>query len=253
MRPMRSVLITRPRAQAGPFAAALTAAGFRVVCFPVIEIRPAEDTTALDTALASLASYDWIVFTSVNGVEVLWDRMNALSIGPMPSDLRIAAIGPQTAQALRKRGVEPHFVPDRFVAESIMPGMGDLRGRRVLLPRADIAREALPRLIEAAGGRAEEIAVYRTLPAAPDAAGLEALMGGIDIITFTSPSTVRNFVLLVRAAGLDPLRLPGAPQVACIGPITAAAAVEQGFDVGLIADEFTTDGLTKALVGERQV
>lgn len=250
---MKTVLITRPRHQAMSFATALAEAGFLPISFPVIEIRPVEDTTSLDGALRDLASYDWVVFTSVNGVEAFWGRKETLGIGGLPRDLRVAAIGPLTARALGQRGVQADFVPEAYVAESIPPGMGDLQGRRVLLPRADIARKALAVAIEAAGGHAHEIAVYRTLPARPDLEGLIALQRGVDIITFTSPSTVRNFVALVNGAGLDPRRLPGVPLIACIGPITASAAGQEGLDVGLIAEEFTTAGLAKALVRERQV
>ncbi len=250
---MKSVLITRPRRQAKAFAAMLAEAGFRPICFPVIEIRPVEDTASLDGALRDLASYDWLVFTSVNGVEALWDRKEALGNGGLPSDLRVAAIGPLTAKALDERGVRADFVPDAYVAESIPPGMGDLQGCRVLLPRADIARKALAAGIEAAGGHAREIAVYQTLPVKPDPEGLMALQRGVDIITFTSSSTVRNFVALVKGIGLDPLRLPGLPLIACIGPITASAAGDERLEVGLIAEEFTTSGLAKALVRERQV
>lgn len=250
---MKSVLITRPRRQAKAFAAMLAGAGFRPICFPVIEIRPVEDTASLDGALRDLASYDWVVFTSVNGVEAFWQRKEALGNDGLPRDLRVAAIGPLTAKALDERGVRADFVPAAYVAESIPPGMGDLQGCRVLLPRADIARKALAAAIEAAGGHAHEIAVYQTLPAQPDLEGLSALRRGVDIITFTSPSTVRNFVALVRGTGLDPLGLPGSPFFACIGPITASAAGDEGLEVGLIAEEFTTSGLAKALVRERQV
>ncbi len=250
---MKSVLITRPRRQAKAFAAMLAEAGFRPICFPVIEIRPVEDTAGLDGALRDLASYDWVVFTSANGVDAFWGRMQALGIGGLPGDLRVAAIGPLTAKALDERGVRADFVPDAYVAESIPPGMGNLQGCRVLLPRADIARKALAAAIEAAGGHAHEIAVYQTLPVEPDPEGLMALQRGVDIITFTSPSTVRNFVALVKGIGLDPLRLPGLPLIACIGPITASAASDEKLEVGLIAEEFTTSGLAKALVRERQV
>lgn len=244
---MKHILITRPRSQADAFAAGLSNAGFEPVFFPVIEIRPAEDTAAIDHALKKLACYDWIVFTSVNGVEVFWARMEALSIMGFPQEVRVAAIGPKTAEALKIRGVSPDFVPEEYVAEAILPGLGELKGRWVLLPRAEIARKALPEAIINAGGVAQEIAVYQTLPAHPDPLGLKALRTGVDIITFTSPSTVLNFMGIARNAGLDPLNLPGHPLFACIGPITASVARQEGLAVDMVADKYTTEGLVEIL------
>ena len=150
---MKRILITRPRAQADDFAENLRAAGFEPIFFPVIEIQPIENNVALDRALMKLECYDWLVFTSVNAVEVVFRQLHASS---MP---QIAAIGPKTAEALKARGITPDFVPEEYVAESILPGLGDLRGKWVLLPRAEIARKALPEAIFAAGGIPHEIAV----------------------------------------------------------------------------------------------
>ncbi len=239
---MTRILVTRPQQQANGLLDGLRVAGFEPVCFPVIEIRAMEDNSALDAALNDLAGYDWVVFTSVNGVEVVFGRLSPAAKLP-----RVAAIGPKTAEALRLRDVSPEFMPEEYVAEAIMPGLGDVRGKRVLLPRAEIARKALPEAIRAAGGTADEIAVYRTLPAQPDPKGLAALKDGVDWITFTSPSTVENFVELVRGQGLDPLELPRSPRVACIGPITERAARVAGFDVALVARDYTAEGLIEAL------
>lgn len=244
------VLITRPRSQADLFANALAEAGFEPVFFPVIEIRPFEENLALDRAISKLSCYDWIVFTSINGVEIFFGRLPSSSPfrnGVGGKRIRVAAIGPKTAQAILDRGITPDFVPEEYVAEAIMPGLGDLIGRWVLLPRAEIARKALPDAILKAGGVAHEIAVYQTLPAKPDHEGLAALKAGVDTVTFTSPSTVENFVEIVRQAGLDPLRLPGNPKIACIGPITYKAAGEAGFTGRVIAEEYTTDGIVKLL------
>lgn len=244
------VLITRPRSQADLFAKALLEAGFEPVFFPVIEIRPFEENVALDRAVGKLSCYDWIVFTSVNGVEIFFKRYALTQFHKQREQagmLRVAAIGPKTARALVSYGVQPDFVPEEFVAEAILPGLGDLRGRWVLLPRAEIARKALPEAIVAAGGVAHEIAVYRTIPADPDPGGLLALREGVDVVTFTSPSTVENFVEIVNRAGLDALRLPGNPQIACIGPITQKAAEETGYTNVLTADEYTTEGLVNLL------
>ena len=260
------VLITRPRNQADSFAEALTDAGFEPVFFPVIEIRPFEENVALDRAIEKLHCYDWIVFTSVNGVDAFFERLPS-PLSPLPLApcgdasqergaeggvrVKTAAIGPKTAAALTARGVTPDFVPEEYVAEAILPGLGDLRGRWVLLPRAEIARKVLPEAILAAGGVAHEIAVYQTVTAEPDKDGLAALKSGVDAVTFTSPSTVDNFVEIVRRAGLNPLSLPGSPKFACIGPITQKAAEEAGFTDVLVAEEYTAEGLVKAISGFR--
>jgi len=235
------VLITRPRAQADEFADKLHSAGFEPIFFPVIEIRPIENNVALERTFQKLDSYAWVVFTSVNAVDLTVWAKHASSLP------KIAAIGPKTAEALRKRGIEPDFIPEEFVAEAILPGLGDLRGKWVLLPRAEIARKALPEAIVNAGGTAHEIAVYKTLPAEPDPVGLAALHSGVDIVTLTSPSTVQNLFAIAKQNGLDPLNLPNNPLFACIGPITEQAARDEGITNLIVAEEYTTDGLIKAL------
>jgi uroporphyrinogen-III synthase len=243
---MKRILITRPRTQAAGFAEKLRLAGFEPIFFPVIEIQPIENNVALDRALAKLECYDWVVFTSVNAVEVVFDGHSPLLSGRKES-VKFAAIGPKTAEALQARGITPDFVPDEYVAESILPGLGDLRGKWVLLPRAEIARKALPEAICEAGGIPHEIAVYQTLPVRADPEGLSALKTGVDVVTLTSPSTVRNFAAITREAGLDPLSLPGDPLFACIGPITEQAAREEGFINLVTASEYTTEGLTEVI------
>ncbi len=253
---MMKVIITRPRSQADSFAQALTEAGFEPVFFPVIEILPLEENVALERAIEKLSCYDWVIFTSVNGVKVFFETMSHVT-GNIENKARFgavktAAIGPKTAKALQQQGIEPDFVPDEYVAEAILPGLGDLRGRWVLLPRAEAARKALPEAILAVGGIAHEIAIYQTIPAIPDTAGLEALKSGVGAVTFTSPSTVENFVQLVRQAGLDPLHLAGNPKIACIGPITQKAAINLGFTDTIIGKDYTTEGLIRLLRHETQ-
>jgi uroporphyrinogen III methyltransferase / synthase len=238
---MKRILITRPRAQADDFAAKLRTAGFEPIFFPVIEIQPIENNVALERALSKLECYDWLVFTSVNAVEVVFRHLQDLALP------QVAAIGPKTAEALQVHGITPDFVPDEYVAESILPGLGDLRGKWILLPRAEIARKALPEAICVAGGIPHEIAVYKTLPAQPSPGGLAALKSGVDIVTLTSPSTVQNFMAIARQNGLDPLSLPGNPLFACIGPITEQAAREEGLVPLVIAKEYTTEGLIQVI------
>jgi uroporphyrinogen-III synthase len=239
---MKRILVTRPRAQADPFMDGLRVADFEPIYFPVIEIRPIENNPELDQTLRDLARYEWIVFTSRNGVEVFFDRLNEISSLP-----HVAAIGAKTAEALHARGVTVDFVPEEYVAEAILPGLGDLHGKRILFPRAEIARKTLPEAIVRAGGIAHEIAVYKTLPAHPDPEGLAALKSGVDVITFTSASTVQNFVAIARQNGLDPLNLPNNPLFACIGPITEQAAREEGLSNLVTAKEYTTEGLIQII------
>ena len=243
------VLIPRPRAQADDFAEKLRVAGFEPIFFPVIEIQPIEDNIALDRVLEKLDCYEWVVFTSVNAVEVVFGKLSPSlqGRGARGEGVRFAAIGPKTAEALQARGVTPDFVPEEYVAEAILPGLGDLCGKWVLLPRTEIARKALPEAIANAGGVAHEIAVYQTLPAQPDPEGLDALKSGVDVVTLTSPSTVQNFIAISRRNGLDPLNLPNNPLFACIGPITEQAAKEEGLVNLVVAKEYTTEGLMEVI------
>lgn len=240
------VLITRPRAQADDFADKLQSAGFEPIFFPVIEIQPIGNNVALERALEKLNCYEWVVFTSVNAVDVVFDEYSVFFLKEN-AGVRFAAIGPKTAEALRKYSIEPDFVPEEYVAEAILPGLGDLRGKWVLLPRAEIARQVMPEAIATSGGVAHEIIVYQTLPAQVDEDGLSALKSGVDIITLTSASTVENFFAIARQNGLDPLNLPNNPLFACIGPITEQAAKEEGLVKLVVAKEYTTEGLLEVI------
>jgi uroporphyrinogen III methyltransferase / synthase len=242
----KRVLVTRPRAQAAHWIDRLVELGAVPLVFPTIEIGGPEDSALLDQAITRLSSYRWVIFTSVNGVSAFWQRLSALGKGPELFDgVQVAAIGPATARALQERGVQPAFVPDEYVAEAILPGLGEVRGQRILLPRADIARKALLDELENQGAFPEEIAVYRTLPGHPDPQALRELEKGVDIATFTSSSTVRNFFALLGEQAGD--RLRGAI-IACIGPITAATAREYGLAVDIVAETYTIDGLVEALL-----
>ncbi len=242
----KRVLVTRPRAQAAALIETLTGLGAVPIVFPTIEISGPEDTTRLDRAIADLPSYAWVIFTSVNGVSAFWQRLKALEKDSQVfQGAQVAAIGPATAQALREHGVQPDFVPDEYVAEAILPGLGDIAGQRILLPRADIARKALFQALEKHGALPEEIAAYHTTPAQPDPQALRALEQGVDIATFTSASTVRNFFELLGSRAAETLH--GAV-IACIGPVTADEARKQGLAVHVMAEVYTVDGLVDALL-----
>ncbi len=243
------VLITRPRTQADDFADKLRAAGFEPIFFPVIEIQPIENNIELEKAIRNIEKYAWVVFTSVNAVNVVFDkaRFTIERTENTEKKEKISAIGPKTADALRKRGLEPDFIPDEYIGEAILPGLSDVKGKWILLPRAEIARKELPEAISKAGGIVHEIIVYRTLPAEIDLNGLNALKSGVDIITFTSASTVENFVAIAKQNGLDPLNLPNNPLFACIGPVTEQAARNAGFQNIVVAKDYTTEGLIEVI------
>ncbi len=238
----KRILVTRPRAQAAELCDKLAAQGAMSIVFPTIEIAPLADYTALDRAIRQLAQYQWLIFTSVNGVKAFWDRLDVVGAGLSPTQ-RVAAIGPATASALQRHDVNVTLIPDEYVAEAIIESIGGVQGQRILLPRADIAREALAVELQKRGAIVDEITAYRTLPAQPDPNGLIELRRGIDAIAFTSSSTVRNFVALV---GRD--SIPSQAIIACIGPITANTARELGLRVDVQATDYTMDGLVAALV-----
>ncbi len=242
----RRIVVTRAREQAHELSAPLAKLGATTIELPTIRIAQLADTRELDNAIGRLHEFDWAIFTSVNGVRYFWDRLAAIKRGASVFEgIQIAAIGSATAAALRERGIHPDYVPDEFVAERVAEGLGDVRGQRILLPRAEIAREALPEMLATVGAQVAEIATYRTLPGQPDAAAQSALERGVDAITFTSSSTVRNFMPLANglAAALSSDVL-----VACIGPITARAAEECGLRVTVVAQEYTIPGLVEAVV-----
>lgn len=262
---MSKVLITRPRQQAKVFADALSAAGFEPIFFPVIQIRPMDDLSPLEEAMPHLDTYDWVIFTSANAVDVFFDRFpsplgtrarkgrGAKGEGRGTDKPKIAAIGPKTEASLKARGVTVDFVPEEYVDEAILSGLGDIEGKWILLPRAEIAREILPQQISAAGGIVHEIAIYQTLPDQPDEEGLAALRSGVDVVTFTSPSTVENFLVLTKQAGIDPFNLKGNPLFACIGPITKKAAEKEGLTVALMPENYTVEGLVESIINLKPI
>ena len=231
------VLITRPRAQADNFADQLREAGFEPILFPVIEIRLVEENPEIENAIKNIGKYAWVIFTSVNAVDVIarseatkqsFGAGRLLRFARNDVSPKIAAVGRKTADALRKHGIEPDFIPDEFRGEAILSGLGDVNGKWILLPRAEIARKELPEAIVKAGGIAHEITVYKTLPAEIDRAGLLALKNGVDVITFTSPSTVENFAEIILQKNIS---LNNHPLIACIGTVTEKAAREAGFEI----------------------
>ncbi|NOZ26715.1 MAG: uroporphyrinogen-III synthase [Chloroflexi bacterium] len=246
----RRVVVTRAAHQAGELSAKLRALGAEPIEYPVIAIAPPEDLEQLDRAVSRAAhgAYDWIVLTSANGVTAVAGRLAALGLaGTDFGGARIAAIGPATAEAVRSiLGCRVAVVPPAYVAEVLAEALGDVRGQRILLARADIARPALPQALREAGAQVDEVAAYRTVIAreGPDVRAMLA-RGQIDVVTFTSSSTVRNFVARV---GRDALPYLSDVVIACIGPITASTARELGLSPAIVAQVYTVDGLLESLV-----
>lgn len=252
----KRIAITRAEEQAAGLVERLRELGAEPLLCPSIAIAPPADYAPLDAAIGRLDEYDWLIVTSANGVHALLDRMGALGRGAASlAHLAIGAIGPATAEALADRGLRAGFMPSAYVAEAILAEIGDVAGRRVLLPRADIAREALAVGLRERGAHVDEIAAYRTVPGAGAAllAGLLREPGdhALDAITFTSSSTVRYLIDGMAQAGLvraDSVALLNELAVICIGPITAATARELGLRVDAVAREYTAEGLVAALV-----
>ncbi|HYT03983.1 MAG TPA: uroporphyrinogen-III synthase [Gemmatimonadales bacterium] len=245
----RRIAVTRARAQAAELQRRLEALGAEVVAAATIRIQPLPDLAPLRAALAQLSRYAWVVFTSQNTVEVVCEHLRQWGLaGRDLAQVNIAAIGPATAEALARYGVTPNVVPRTYVAEAVVAALGeraDLRGKRVLLPRAREARDALPDGLRGRGAVVDVIPVYETVRETGDGSALAAaiLAGRIDAVTFTSSSTVRHFVDIVgRAAATS-----GRFAAAVIGPVTAATARELGIAVAVEADEFTVPGLVDAL------
>jgi len=252
----KRVLITRPEGQSDEMARLLRDAGADPVELPTVRIVAPREPHLLEHAAAQLDAYTWVIFTSVNGVEALFARLDdaqrdARAFGAA----KIAAIGPATATALRARGIRADVVPAVYrgeaVAEAVLAhhsGGGDLRGKRVLLARAEVARDVLPEMLRNAGAEVDVVAAYRTEPApAEDFAHIRERLeaGSLDIATFTSSSTVKQ---LVDGLGTDAASLLSRVAIAAIGPITADTARGLGLQVAVEASEYTAPGLVAALV-----
>lgn len=248
----RHIAITRPPEQAPELAALLERAGARVTLLSSIAIAALEDTAALDEALRSMAAFDWIVLTSVNGVAAVSTRLAALGLDwAVRGQARVAVIGPATARALQAQGVTPDLIPDEYVAEGILEGLGAVAGTRILLLRADIARRSLAEGLRARGATVEEVTAYRTVERPVETNVLRALLEADrpDAITFTSSSTVRGLLKSLPTAGPHPHDALAGIALACIGPITAGTLREHGLEPAVVADEYTVPGLARSLAG----
>jgi uroporphyrinogen III methyltransferase / synthase len=224
--------------------------GAEVLILRARDLIPPESLAPLDAALDRLREFGWLVFTSQNAIEPFFARLAARGMGlPELRHLRLAAIGTSTAEGLRQRGRAPDLVPPRHVSESLAAALGPLAaGSRVLLPRAQVAREALPERLLAAGAvEVCAVAVYRAVPAASDSGPVRRALeeGKVDAVAFASAGTVRAVLDLLGAQGASWL---ARCKLVCIGPVTAAACSEAGL-VSILSDPSTNEGLVAALVG----
>lgn len=261
MKPLagKRFLITRARHQAQSLAAALEEKGAEVIAIPAIEIVPPDSYAPLDAALRNARKYQWLILTSVNGVEFLVERLKYLAGKTFSSaqetfnpsgPLSIAAMGPATARALEAHGLPVHLIPDKYVAESLVDALRDqVFGQNVLLVRAKVARDIVPVELERAGATVDVVEAYQTVVPASSCEELRNLFHGPGSLphaaTFTSSSTVTNFFRLLQEA-----HIPGWPAsmaAASIGPITTRTLLENGIEPAVEATEYTIPGLVAAL------
>jgi hydroxymethylbilane synthase len=241
----KRIVLTRPKEQAQQLADQLAQLGAQPLILPTIRIVPRTELQPLDQAITELDNYNWVILTSVNTVTIFGERWRALGYQRNGEGRwRVAAVGPATADALRTFGIEPTLVPAIYRAEEIVAGLGDVAGRRVLLPQGSAARPALVEQLTAQGAEVTVIPVYDTVPAELSEEALAELAQGVDAVLFTSGSTVRNFVNAVRPHPAAFAQVQKAALI-CIGPVTAEAVQVAGLPTPIIADEATTASLVQ--------
>ena len=269
--PLRGVrvLVGRARHQAGALSAELRKLGAQVLEIPFIEIRKPRSFRPLDSALKNLENYDWLILTSVNGVEAMWARLERLCLprsregqkftraansprrnaALAAGGIRIAAIGPATKKAIEQRGAKVDVVPKEYIAESVVRSLrAKVKGKRVLLVRAKVARDVIPRELRKAGAHVDVVEAYETVVPASSRARLRSAFNQEGkrphVVTFTSSSTVKNFAALLDRRKQTPV---AGTLTASIGPVTSATLRELGFPVDIAAKEFTIPGLVAAI------
>lgn len=247
----RCIVVTRARSQSGSLAQRIEELGGEVIEFPTIEIQPPETYAPLDKAIRRINTYNWLIFTSVNGVDQFLTRMRTLqkSLSEIHK-IKVGAIGPETAKKLAEAGIQPCLVPKKYQAEGILELLapGRVRGTKVLIPRAAKARDVLPETLRQWGAQVDIVEAYRTVPPKTDVSQFCALLRKrkIDMITFTSSSTVSNLVQILN--GQDLAELLAGVAVACIGPITKKTVEDLGMRANVVSEEFTIRGLVRAIV-----
>ncbi|MDX2452977.1 uroporphyrinogen-III C-methyltransferase [Desulfosarcina sp.] len=250
----RRIVVTRAREQASGLVQRLTEYGAECIQCPTIQVGPPPDWAGLDRAIETIGQYSWIVFTSVNGVDYFFRRLfeNGLDVRAL-GHIKTAAIGPATADRLRTWGLKSDIIPESYRAESVVEAFSatPVKGSRILLPRAMEARSVLPVELTRMGAMVDEVTAYETRQAENSAADLIARLTErtIDMVTFTSSSTVKNFHRLLPPDRVD--RLMKGVSVASIGPITSQTARDLGFSVTIEADTYTVPGLIQAILNHQ--
>lgn len=244
----KGVVITRPEAQSEDFARLLQDRGARVIHFPTIRIVPPASWSACDAALTQLDAYRWIIFTSANGVRFFFRRLGEKGLDVRDlKGVRFCTIGPATAAALEARGLRVDLVPGTFISEGVVAAFADqdLRGAKVLLPRAEEARDVIPSGLAGLGAQVDVVSVYRTIASGRQKTDLEAFLkrSEVDVIAFTSPSTVNHFLEIM---GPD-FVLPAKAKIAVIGPVTAAAVQKTGLPIHILQEIYTIPGLVDGI------
>jgi uroporphyrinogen III methyltransferase/synthase len=245
----KTIVVTRKGDQAESMIDQLRELGAEPFFFPVIETIAPEDWSPLDNALNNLSQYQGLIFTSVNGVRFFTERLKTIGQDIRElKGLRVFTIGPKTAEAVRNLGIHVDVVPENFVAESLIASIGkeNIEGKRFLLPRAAVAREILPEQLREMGAIVDVAPAYQTVLPDPQVAELSKRLeaGNIDIITFTSSSTVKNFLALTGDKLLPAIRKV---KIACIGPVTANTAREAGLNVEILPEQYTVSSLLDAI------
>ncbi|MFQ5432792.1 MAG: uroporphyrinogen-III C-methyltransferase [Nitrospinota bacterium] len=246
----KKIIVTRARAQASDFVERLRESGANTLEFPAIETVEPESWAELDAAVDNASKYDWIIFTSVNGLGFLLYRMKQTRrdirdlAGP-----KLCAIGSKTADALESVGMRVDLVPDEFRAEAIIEAIGDVKGKKILIPRALEAREVLPEELKKMGATVDIVTAYRTVKPQGKKNDILKMVrdGAVDMVTFTSSSTVTNFAGMFEKDELAEIQ--GKIKVASIGPITSETAKKLGFKIDVSPGEYTIDGLTQSIIG----
>ena len=251
------VLVGRASHQASALSSGLRRLGAQVLEIPFIEIRKPSSYQSLDTALKNLRQYDWLILTSVNGVEAVWERLKKLRLTSTHLDhLQVAAIGPATKKAIERRGIKVDVVPEEYVAESVVESLrGQMRGKRVLLARARVARDVIPRQLRRLGACVDVVEAYETIIPQASRKRLLAVLSDPkrhpDVITFTSSSTGRNFLALLGASRRRGRKrrtsMFGGIRFASIGPVTSSTLRELGLPVDIEAKEYSVPGLIEAI------
>ena len=247
----KRIVVTRAREQASEFLAVLNEFGAQCLEFPTIEVTPPASWEGLDKGIREVQGYHWVVFTSVNGVKYFFHRLETL--GGDVRDLKgvkVAAIGPRTAEAVAARGIRTDLIPEEYRAEAVVEAFRKegIQGRRILLPRAWEAREVLPQELEKLGALVDVVEAYRTVKPEGGKADIRGMLerGDIHMVTFTSSSTVNNFLDMFQDEPV--VEWMDKVAVACIGPVTAKRAEEKGLKVTLVAQEYTIPSLTQGIV-----